>query len=193
MGIHFQSVAFHRSPGGSGLPGPAGPPPGPRKVQPIASNFCFSRCQRTGAGGALGAAQRRPGRWEEAACKGGTRSRRGAGGLHGARRLSGSRTPGQQGSRAQEPKARGSWAHGDPRVRRALGAQGPEICGARRAPGERGLGVQRAWGVPGSGLIRGRCAQQESQPRAASPQSRRPQGTAAQTPRTDACGAPGPR
>ncbi|CAN0483160.1 unnamed protein product [Rangifer tarandus platyrhynchus] len=43
--------------------------------------------------------RRRSGRWEEAACKGGTQGRRRAGGMHGARRLSGTRTPGQQGSR----------------------------------------------------------------------------------------------
>lgn len=113
------------------------------------------------------------GRWEEAARKGGTQRRCGewqgapgralysrrAGGLHGALRLSGRRTSGQQGSRGPRRSQGAQTSRGTraprlvgrrgPRVSEVLGCRGPGACGG---PGVRNdAGAVSAAGVPTPG------------------------------------------
>lgn len=122
----------------------------------MASNYTSPRCRRTGAGGALGAAQaarpgagqRRPTRAapKDAVAVAG-RPRQGpygrrAGGLHRGLRLSGRRTSGQQGSRgvAGDPRETDPLEVRGSRDCGRMGAQGGECWGAGR------LGLGESWG-----------------------------------------------
>lgn len=151
METHFQSVAFHRSPGGSGLPGPAGPPLGPLKAQSIASNFLLlslpedrrGRSPGSGSGAGLGAGRRQLAKAAPkvalasgSAPQAGPLTAEGRADCTGPAGSRGARLLGSRGPGAQEPQGQGLLGLTEiPGCAELSRHKGPEICGARRALG----------------------------------------------------------